>query len=90
MVHFQYTVEGKGKRNYEFLTIYVGKYYSVPGNRITESDKDNLKIINSLRNKRENDLNFQTHGYKQSVKINYSLLDYFDQCVAKKFYCKLE
>jgi hypothetical protein len=36
------TVEGKGKRNYEFLKIYVGKDYSVPGTRITESDKDNL------------------------------------------------
>jgi hypothetical protein len=90
MVHFQYTVEGKGKCNYEFLKIYVGKDYSVPGTRITESDKDNLKIINSLRNKRENDLNFPDQGYKQPVNINYSLLDYFDQCLAKKFYYKLE
>jgi integrase len=84
------TVEGKGKRNYEFLKIYVGKDYSVPGTRITESDKDNLKIINALRNKRENELNFSDHGYKQPVKINYNLLDYFDQCLAKKFNYKLE
>jgi hypothetical protein len=50
------TVEGKGKRNYEFLKNYVGKDYSAPGTRIRESDKDNLKIINALRNKRENEL----------------------------------
>jgi hypothetical protein len=49
-------VEGKGKRNYEFLKNYVGKDYSAPGIWITESDKDNLKIINALRNKRENEL----------------------------------
>lgn len=84
------TTEGKGKRNYEFLKIYVGKDYSAPGTRITESDKDNLKIIAALRNKRENELNFSDNGYKQPAKINYNLLDYFDQCLAKKFNFKLE
>jgi hypothetical protein len=34
---YSITVEGKGKRNYEFLKIYVGKDYSVPDTRITES-----------------------------------------------------
>ena len=32
--------EGKGKRNYEFLKIYVGKDYSDSGTRVSEADKD--------------------------------------------------
>lgn len=43
--------EGKGKRNYEFLKIYVDKDYSDSGTRISEDDKDKLKITRVLRNK---------------------------------------
>lgn len=84
------TGEGKGKRNYEFLKIYVDKDYSDSGTRISEADKDKLKIIKALRNKREDELNFSEHGYKQRAKINYNLQDYFDQCLSKKFNYKLE
>lgn len=80
----------KGKRNYEFLKIYVNKDYSDAGCRISESDKEKLKIIKALRNQREDELNFSEHGYKQPNKINYYLQDYLDQCLAKKFNYKLE
>jgi site-specific recombinase XerD len=84
------TGEGKGKRNYEFLKIYVDKDYSDAASRVSEPDKEKLKIIKALRNKREDELNFSEHGYKQPAKINYYLQDYLDQCLAKKFNYKLE
>lgn len=43
-----------------------------------------------MRNKREDELSFYQHGIKQPTKTNYYLLDYFDECLAKKFNYKLE
>ena len=54
----------KGKRNYEFSKIYVDKDYSDPGTRIDEADKDKLKIIKALRNKRENKFNYNSKQKK--------------------------
>lgn len=82
--------EGKGKRNYEFLSIYVNKDYSNSKIRVLEADKDNLKLIQAIRNTRETELNFSAHGYEVKDKINYNLLDYFDSCLNKKFNYKLE
>ncbi|HEY0175856.1 MAG TPA: phage integrase SAM-like domain and Arm DNA-binding domain-containing protein [Pedobacter sp.] len=84
------TSDGKGKRSYEFLKIYVNKDYSDPSSRVLEADKDKLKVINATRNKREDDLNFSEHGYRAPSKINYNLHDYLDQALAKKFNYKLE
>ncbi|WP_316801955.1 phage integrase SAM-like domain-containing protein [Pedobacter nototheniae] len=84
------TSDGKGKCNYEFLSIYVSKDYSNPKIRIAESDKENTKLIQVIRNKRETELNFYVHGYEVLDKINYKLLDYFDECLNKKFNSKLE
>lgn len=84
------TSDGKGKRSYEFLKIYVNKDYSDPSSRVLEADKDKLKVINATRNKREDDLNFSEHGYRPPSKINYNLHDYLDQALAKKFNYKLE
>ncbi len=82
--------DGKGKRNYEFLRIQVDKDYSEKGVRITEADKDKLKLIQSIRNKREDQLNFSQHGYKAPESINYNLLDYLDECLETKYNYKLE
>jgi len=49
-----------------------------------------MKIIKAIRNKREDDLSFSDNGYKQHIKINYNLINYFDECLAKKFNYKLE
>jgi len=84
------SIEGKGKRNYEFLNIYLDKDYSDTGTRISETDKEKMKIVRAVRNKREDELSFSDHGYKQQGKINYNLLDYLDQCLLKKFNYKLE
>lgn len=87
-----YTKNGssKGKRNYEFLSIQVDKDYSEKGIRIAEADKEKLKLIQSIRNKREDQLNFSQHGYKAPESINYNLLDYLDECLENKFNYKLE
>lgn len=82
--------DGKGKRNYEFLGIYVAKDYSSPKIRVAEVDKENVKLIQAIRNKRETELNFSAHGYQVPDKVNYNLLDYFDECLSKKFNYKLE
>jgi len=84
------SIEGKGKRNYEFLNIYLDKDYSDTGTRISEADKEKMKIVRAVRNKREDEISFSDHGYKQQGKINYNLLDYFDQCLLNKFNYKLE
>lgn len=81
---------GKGKRNYEFLSIQVDKDYSEKATRVTEADKDKLKLIQAIRNKREDQLNFSQHGYTAPENINYNLLDYLDECLANKFNYKLE
>lgn len=74
------TGEGKRKRNNGFLRIYVDKDYSDAASRIREPNKEKLKIINALRNKREDELNFSERGYKPPIKVNFHLQDYFDQC----------
>src|SRR5690606_16257355 len=84
------TVEGKGKRNYEFLGIYVHKDYSNSRIRVLEKDSENMKLIQVLRNKIETDLNFSKYGYKQSNRVSYELMDYFTECLKKKFNYKLE
>ncbi len=82
--------QGKGKRNYEFLKIYVTKDYSNPSTRIAEVDKDKMKVIKAIRNNREDKMSFSENGYQQNGKINYNLLDYFRSTLAKKFYYRLE
>ncbi len=59
------------------------KAIRMPHARISEPDKEKLKIIKSLRNKREDELNFSEYRYKQPAKINYHLQDYLDQFLAK-------
>lgn len=81
---------GKGKRNYEFLGIYMNKDYSNPKTRVMEIDKENYKLVQTIRSKREIELNFSAHGYEAPSRINYRLLDYFDECLNKKFNYKLE
>ena len=54
----------KGKRNYEFRKIYVDKYYYDPGTQIGKADKNKLKIIKALRNKRENKFNYNSKQKK--------------------------
>lgn len=41
--------DGKGKRNYEYLRIRIDKDHSEKVVRITEADKDKLKISQSIR-----------------------------------------
>ncbi|MFC3560852.1 site-specific integrase [Pedobacter jamesrossensis] len=82
--------DGKGKRNYEFLSIYVHKDYSNPKARVMEVDKENFKLLQAIRNARETELNFSAHGYEVPGKVNYNLLDYVDDCLNKKFNYKLE
>jgi integrase len=84
------TGQGKGKRNYEFLKIYVTKDYSDASTRVVEVDKDKMKIVNAIRNNREDRMSFSENGYQQPDKINYNLLDYFRDCLAKKYYYRLE
>ena len=81
---------GKGKRNYEFLKIYVSKDYNDPSARVAEVDKDKMKIINAIRNSREDKMSFSENGYLQTAKINYDLIDYFKECLAKKTYYRLD
>lgn len=82
--------QDKGKRNYEFLKIYVSKDYSDPSTRIAEVDKDKMKVIKAIRNNREDKMSFSENGYQQTAKINYNLIDYFRSCLAKKHYYRLE
>src|SRR5690606_34798071 len=53
-------------------------------------DSENMKLIQVLRNKIETDLNFSKYGYKQSNRVSYELMDYFTECLKKKFNYKLE
>lgn len=76
---------GEGPRNYEFLKIYVSKDYSDPKTRIAEVDKDNMKVINAIRNSRETDTNFSENGYKKPGKTDYNLINYFRQCLKSKY-----
>src|SRR5690554_3142364 len=70
------TVEGKGKRNYEFLGIYVLKDYSNNRTRILEQDSETMKLVQVLRNNKETELNFSKYGYTQTSRISYELLDF--------------
>jgi Site-specific recombinase XerD len=81
---------GEGPRNYEFLKIYVSKDYSDPKTRIAEVDKDNMKVINAIRNSRETDTNFSENGYKKPGKTDYNLINYFRQCLKSKYNYRLE
>lgn len=85
-----YSGNGEGKRNYEFLKIYLDKDYSSTSTRVSEADKEKMKLIKAIRNKREDELSFSDAGYKQPGKTNYNLTYYFDECLAKKFNSKLE
>lgn len=49
-----------------------------------------MKVIKAIRNNREDKMSFSENGYQQTAKINYSLLDYFRDCLAKKYYYRLE
>ena len=60
------TGEGKGKPNYELSKIYVDRDCSDSGTRISEADKDKLKIIKVLRNKRENEFSATRFKTKKS------------------------
>lgn len=82
--------EGKTKRNYEFLKIYVTKDYSAPGVRVSDDDKEKMKAINEIRNQRETEVDFEGHGLKQYSKMNYNLLDYFEERLKIRYNSKLE
>lgn len=84
------TVEGKGKRNYEFLGIYVLKDYSNNRTRILEKDSETMKLVQVLRNNKETELNFSKYGYTQTSRISYELLDYLADCLKKKHNHKLD
>ncbi|WP_414691887.1 hypothetical protein [Pedobacter sp. UBA5917] len=49
--------QGKGKRNYEFLKIYLTKNYSDANTRVAEVGKDKMKIVNAIRNIQEDRMN---------------------------------
>ncbi len=84
------TVHGKGKRNYEFLGIYVHKDYSNNRIRVLAKDSEKMKLVQVLRNNKETEMNFSKFGYKQTSRISYQLMEYLDECLKKKFNYKLE
>lgn len=63
-----------GKRHYEFLKLYLLKA-STPFER--DSNKQVFKLAESVRSKRELELNNSQHGFTPQFKNNVSFIEYF-------------
>lgn len=62
-----------GKRTYEFLKIYLSKN--------KETNKENLKLAQSIWSKREIEINHSEHGFIPAFKRKINYVKYFESLI---------
>ena len=63
------------KRSYEFLKLYIFKKPRTPLE--TQTNKENLKLADTLKARRELQINAEDHGYTAPKKLKVNFIDYF-------------
>ncbi len=67
-----------GVRSYEFLKIYLTKN--------KELNKENLKLAQSIRSKREIEINHSEHGFVPAFKKKINYVKYFESLITSRTY----